>query len=154
MEYSKAWQRRLPLVSQNGCASALPLVTKHDDLWRTRKAHGLRWATSTAGLQFSKTVYKKYTEIFEAITKDQSRITFGKCLDNFYFLWRKQEEGELRLFLQAVLTLLCNEWDCTADDVVDCFSFVTRELYTTRTVVFNFSQLKFTRIPMQSLQPK
>ena len=121
-----------------------PFGCKHDDLWRTRKAHGLRWATSTAGLQFAKTVYKKHAEIFEAVTKDQSRSTFGKCLEKFYFLWRKQEEGDLRLLLQAVLTPLCNECDCTADDVVDCFSFVTRELYT---VVFDFFTTKVRKNP-------
>ena len=114
------------------------------DLWTTRRAHGMQWATSNVGLQFAKSAYKKYAEIFESVTKGQSRNTFGKCLEKFYLLRRQQEEGDLRLLLKALLTGLCSACECTDINVVDCFSFMTRELNRS---IFNFFATKVRKNP-------
>ena len=112
--------------------------------WFTRRQRGITWTQSVSGLQFAKTVFQTYVEIFSSVTKDQSHSTFHLCLEKFYHLRRIKEQGDLRHLLQALLLPIGLSCGCTETNVVDKFSFVTGNLFR---AVFDFFTIKVKKAP-------
>ena len=112
-------------------------------LWERRRQAGLTWVESSQGHAFVKEVYKCYASVFSTVTKDCARSAFTSALELFFVKKRQKEEGDLNHVLQTSLRHLCSPCMCTADNVVDTFSFITRNLYQ---AVFNFFTSKVRKV--------
>ena len=114
-------------------------------LWITRRQHGMDWSKSTSGRQLAKAAYQAYAERFSAVTKDESRSTFHKCLDKFFKQVRTKEQGELQELQKVLLLPIGVLTGCVEANVVDKFSFVTGNFLT---AVFDFFASKIKKAPV------
>ena len=113
-------------------------------LWRRRRQSGLTWAQSSQGRSFAQEVYKTYAAVFAEVTKDCAESAFAQALEKFCVQKRLKEEGGLRQRFSTLLQPLYSSCICTAENVFDKFSFISRNLYH---AVFVFFEGKVRKVP-------
>lgn len=113
-------------------------------LWGRRRQAGLTWAQSTQGRSFAQEVYKTYVTVFASVTKDCAESAFTQALEQFCVKKRLKEEGDLRQRFSTLLQPLYSSCICTAENVFDKFSFISRNLYH---AVFDFFTIKVRNVP-------
>ena len=117
-------------------------------LWITRRQHGMEWSKSASARQLAKTAYQAYAERFSAVTKDESRSTFHKCLDKFLKQVRAKEQGELKELQKVLLLPIGLLTGCTEANVIDKFSFVSGNFLS---AVFDFFASKIKKAPVMKV---
>ena len=116
-------------------------------LWQKRREAALLWVKSATAYKFAEWLYKQYAVMFEEATTNQGRTDVGKCLERYYALRRKAEQGHIRVTIAKLLAPVATG----AGDVVDTFSFFVPVLLNAVFVFFG-SQVRV-RAPVKP-QPR
>ena len=99
--------------------------------WETLRNAGLKWANSTDAIDFAIVVYKLYAVAFSEAIDNADRFTVDKCLESFFTKRRNAEKGVIHEeTVRRLMSIVEGDVAVVTQgrNIVDCFSFVVREM--------------------------